>query len=377
MKILYVTAYPDSIFSEYAQNKVKNLIYAPQKFNSTFIKGFKNIGCEIEVLCPSDLSDEISNRKTRFSWKHIKENDISYHFAPTSSNRYVRKIIRDYAIKSYVKNFFKDNNDGIVLIDSLSTCASLIHQNSKRICHIVTDVSNEATEHDKHSSLYSMLQESNYLVLLSEQMKDVIDTSRTKGIAIVNGVADSSITRYTGKKEKVILYSGTLNESNGITNLIHAFKKLDTDYELHFYGVGESVKTILDENKLDSRIQYKGSLPTEQIVSKQQEALILVNPRPINQFFTPYSFPSKLIEYLASGTATISTKLPCITDNYYDVLKSFENDTVDGLYEGLNRLIQKSENELIKIGYNQQKFVLENLSNTVQAQKVIDMINNN
>ena len=26
MKILYVTAYPDSIFSEYAQNKVKNLI---------------------------------------------------------------------------------------------------------------------------------------------------------------------------------------------------------------------------------------------------------------------------------------------------------------------------------------------------------------
>ena len=118
-------------------------------------------------------------------------------------------------------------------------------------------------------------------------------------------------------------------------------------------------------------------MPTEQIVSKQQEALILVNPRPINQFFTPYSFPSKLIEYLASGTATISTKLPCITDNYYDVLESFENDTVDGLYEGLNRLIQKSENELIKIGYNQQKFVLENLSNTVQAQKVIDMINNN
>ncbi len=377
MKILYVTAYPDSIFNEYAQKKVKNLIYAPQKFNSTFIKGFKNIKCEIEVLCPSDLDDEIINKRTRFSWKHIQENDITYHFAPTSSNRYIRKIIRDHAIKSYVKKFFKDNKDGIVLIDSLSTCASLIHHESKKICHIVTDVSNEATEHDKHSTLYSMLQESDYLVLLSEQMKDVIDTSCTKGIAIVNGVADSSIKQYTGKKEKVILYSGTLNESNGITNLINAFKKLDTDYELHFYGVGESVKTILDESKINSRIQYKGSLPTEQVVSKQQEALILVNPRPVNQFFTPYSFPSKLIEYLASGTATISTKLPCITDNYYDVLEAFENDTVDGIYEGLNNLIKKSENELIEIGQAQQKFVLENLSNTVQAQKVIDMINNN
>ena len=375
MKILYVTAYPDSLFSEYAQKKVKNLIYAPQKFNSTFIKGFKDIGCNIEVLCPSDIEDEILSPKTRISWKDVQENDIPYHFAPTSSNRYIRKLIRDKAIKSYVKNFFKKNKDGIVIIDSLSTCAPIIHEASSRICHIVTDVSNEASEHDKHSTLYSMLSSSDYLVLLSEPMKEVIDTSHAKGISIVNGVADSSIKEYTGKKEKVILYSGTLNESNGITNLIKAYKKLDTDYELHFYGYGESVETILEESKLYPSIQYKGTLPSEIVVSKQQSALILVNPRPTNQFFTPYSFPSKLIEYLASGTATISTKLPCITDNYYSVLESFENDTVEGIYDGLNCLVHKSKEELIEIGKAQQKFVLENLSNTVQAQKVIDMIN--
>ncbi len=377
MKILYVTAYPDSLFSEYAQKKVKNLIYAPQKFNSTFIKGFKNIGCDIEVLCPSNLNDEVINKKTRLHWKQLQENDVTYHFAPTSSNKYIRKIIRDSAIKAYIKKFFKKNSDGIVIIDSLSVCAPLIHRESKRICHIVTDVSAESNEHDQHSSLYSMLNNSDYLVLLSEQMKEVIDISHTKGIAIVNGVADSNIKKYVGKKEKIILYSGTLNESNGITNLINAFKKLDTDFELHFYGVGESVKTILQESKLNPSIQYKGALPSEEIVRKQQEALILVNPRPVNQFFTPYSFPSKLIEYLASGTATISTKLPCITENYYNVLEAFENDSVDGIYEGLNRLTNKSENELIQIGQLQQKFVLENLSNNIQAQKVIDMIENN
>lgn len=377
MKILYVSAFPDSLFSEYANKKIKNLKYAPQKFNSTFIKGFKNIGCNIEVLCPRDIFVEEIDKKTRFSWNKINENGINYLFPPTSSNRYIRKIIRDLSIKSYVQKFFKQNKDGIVIMDSLSTCASIIHRSSNKICHIVTDVTNEEKEHIQHKALYSMLSKSNYLVLLTEQMKEVIDLHNVSGITITNGVADSMIQKYTGKRKKVILYSGTLNETNGIQNLIEAYKKLDTDYELHFYGTGESVETIQQESKLNPRIQYKGALASEQVVAKQQEALILVNPRPVNQFFTPYSFPSKLIEYLTSGTATISTKLPCIPKEMYSVLETFDSDTVEGIYDGLNRLVHLSEQELVDIGNKQKAYAFNTYANTVQAQKVIDMITNN
>ncbi len=377
MKILYVSAFPDSLFSEYANKKIKNLKYAPQKFNSTFIKGFKNIGCDIEVLCPRDIFVEEIDKKTRFSWNTINENGIDYLFPPTSSNRYIRKMIRDLSIKSYVQKFFKQNKDGIVIMDSLSTCASIIHHSSKKICHIVTDVTNEEKEHIQHKALYSMLSESNYLVLLTEQMKEVIDLHNVSGITITNGVADSMIQKYTEKRKKIILYSGTLNETNGIQNLIEAYKKLDTDYELHFYGTGESVETIQQESKFNPRIQYKGALASEQVVTKQQEALILVNPRPVNQFFTPYSFPSKLIEYLTSGTATISTKLPCIPEEMYSVLETFESDTVESLYDGLNRLVHLSEQELIDIGNKQKAYAFNTYANTVQAQKVIDMITNN
>lgn len=43
-------------------------------------------------------------------------------------------------------------------------------------------------------------------------------------------------------------------------------------------------------------------VPNSGVLKAQSESEILVNPRNDNNEFTKYSFPSKVIEYLGSGT---------------------------------------------------------------------------
>lgn len=55
----------------------------------------------------------------------------------------------------------------------------------------------------------------------------------------------------------------------------------------------------------DRRIQYLGSIPHDEILQLQRTASLLVNPRTPEGIYTKYSFPSKTMEYLASGTPTL------------------------------------------------------------------------
>ena len=52
----------------------------------------------------------------------------------------------------------------------------------------------------------------------------------------------------------------------------------------------------------------------------QQQATLLVNPRKGHEEYTKYSFPSKTMEYMASGTPTIMYKLPGLPIEYEEYL---------------------------------------------------------
>jgi glycosyltransferase involved in cell wall biosynthesis len=47
----------------------------------------------------------------------------------------------------------------------------------------------------------------------------------------------------------------------------------------------------------------------------------MLNPRDPSWRGTPYSFPSKLLEYLTTGKPIISTRLPGIPAEYFEVLR--------------------------------------------------------
>ena len=94
----------------------------------------------------------------------------------------------------------------------------------------------------------------------------------------------------------------------------------------------------------------------------------------MNEDFVKYSFPSKLIEYMQSGTITITTRLPGIPNDYFEYIYFFDSADVTGLKAGLEKLIVLSGAELDERGHKAKEFVLNNKNNFVQANKILKLL---
>ena len=124
----------------------------------------------------------------------------------------------------------------------------------------------------------------------------------------------------------------------------------------------------------DPRIQYGGMLLSSEIVEKEMEATLLVNPRPTDAEFVKYSFPSKTMEYMASGTPVLTTDLPGMPREYLPYVNLIREETPEGIASALQETLSRSDEELMQQGLQARRFVLETRNNVVQAKKILTML---
>ena len=119
---------------------------------------------------------------------------------------------------------------------------------------------------------------------------------------------------------------------------------------------------------------YGGMLMTSEIVEKEREATLLVNPRPTVEEFVKYSFPSKTMEYMASGTPVLTTRLPGMPEEYYPHVYFIDDESADGIAHALTQVLAHSDEELFDKGCAARAFVLDSRNNVIQAAKILDML---
>ena len=176
-------------------------------------------------------------------------------------------------------------------------------------------------------------------------------------------------------KPRICFYAGGVSRQYGLANLVEGFRKADIpNAVLHIYGPGDYVKELQQIAQEDERIFYGGMLLNKEIVEKEQEATLLVNPRPTHEEYVKYSVPSKTMEYMASGTPVLTTVLPGMPKEYYPYLFLLEEETAEGIAQVLPQLLAKSQEELFEKGSRARAFVLDQRNNVVQAQKIIQML---
>ncbi|MFR5442676.1 glycosyltransferase [Alistipes sp.] len=124
----------------------------------------------------------------------------------------------------------------------------------------------------------------------------------------------------------------------------------------------------------DRRIQYLGSIPHDEILQLQRTASLLVNPRTPEGIYTKYSFPSKTMEYLASGTPTLLYELPGIPKEYYHYCYSLNDQSITALAEKVDEVLSLSIEERTKLGEKAQQFILDTKNATIQCTKILELI---
>ncbi|MEH8183947.1 glycosyltransferase [Aeromonas allosaccharophila] len=169
---------------------------------------------------------------------------------------------------------------------------------------------------------------------------------------------------------KTIFYSGAIDERNGVKLLINAFNEIKKNYTLIIIGDGPLKAWVMQQCKLNSSIKYLGQRSHLEVIRIQKEVDLLINPRMPNQSFTPYSFPSKTMEYLASGIPLLMFKLEGVPNEYFKYVNLCEGVSVDELAKSIESVLELDYINAIKIAHVAKKFILEKKNPYVQCGKL-------
>lgn len=356
------------------------------KFNRLFAEGISKNDFHVDLISARPINQKILKKKY-YKAKSEIANGVNYKYLAFFNIKYVRQLMIYINAKMLIKKWIKDNQDGIIICDvlnySLFRAVSTLKRKTVKLIGIVTDLpeilaggtnNKRITEHNK------MIADCDGLVLLAEPMTDKINP-HNKPYVVIEGFCDIEMNKSVNHIEnkynkKVVLYAGLLHKKYGIENLTKAFISANIqDSELHIYGTGDYEEELTQIAKEHTNVKFFGTKENSYIVEEQLKATLLVNPRPTNEEFVKYSFPSKNMEYIVSGTPMLTTDLPSMPKEYKDYCFVAEEYDVPGLEKALKEILSMPIDELHNIGLNAKNWIHNNKNNVIQTKKVINFVN--
>ena len=358
-----------------------------QKFHQLLCHGFAFNKCDIQILSALPVTRKNCN-KIFIKKDYEKEGSIFFNYLTVINLPILKNIFIILAAMIEMFKLAKCKDNVFLMADCLNQSVSFGAVIVSKILGIksvgiITDLPDFLSDKGKNSFNNMIIKMFNNYVLLTDEMNDYIVeniTHKNKPYIVIEGSVDYTIlneTTYEKYEKKVCMYTGTLAKIYGIEYLVKGFIKANVlNSELHIYGDGDFKNELIDLCKKNSNIKYFGTKPNEYIVEEQKKATLLINPRPSNEEFTKYSFPSKNLEYMASGTPLLATDLPGIPAEYKRYEYIIENENIDGIANMFRYVLNLTDAELRKKGKMAQEFVLGTKNNIIQTKKIMEWLNN-
>jgi glycosyltransferase involved in cell wall biosynthesis len=216
-------------------------------------------------------------------------------------------------------------------------------------------------------------------VLLTKYMNEKLNPHNRPSIVIEGFINPEDFAGKSANKERdihPIMYAGILSALYGLQALIKGFMTLtDESLRLWIFGAGELEDEIKAYEREDPRIVFFGKRRRDEVLEYELKADLLVNIRPVNNEFTKYSFPSKMIEYMASGMPVLTTALPGIPDEYFDYVYLLRDESIDAITKKLSDLFSIDRQEYFEKGKAAKEFILNKKNYIYQAKKMLDFLN--
>lgn len=386
MQILYgYSNCTDKKYKEIVSEKNSAVLQPDQKYHGLLIKGLAKNGVNVKCFSGLPINRAVTSRK----WIHEKdetEGNARFHYYTTLNIPVIRQLMIFIAAFFNIL-FVKKDEATYAVCDCLNIANAygmLLACKLRRIpaVTIVTDIPDMMSD----SKLYRKVNNSLFgltdgFVFLTEQMNGRLNR-KNKPYIVLEGHVDAEAPELGGDLKweeengrKIIIYAGSILKLYGIQNLTEGFILADVpDAELWIYGDGDYKEELKELTKTHTNVKYMGVCANSEVVQAELKASLLVNPRPSAPEYTKYSFPSKNMEYMVSGTPLLTTKLPGMPKEYYPFVYLLEEETPQGVAKRLREILNISQAERNKKASEARDFVMREKSNVVQARRIINFL---
>ncbi len=386
MQIIYgCSNCTERLFKHIFENKEISVSIAAQKYHGLLIRGLSKNGVKVRCLSGLPINRAVSSKKW-ISYPDEQEENAHFHYYKTFNLPLLRQIMIFFGGFFGTLRVKKKKEETYAICDCLNIAnaygmALAAKLRKIPLVTIVTDLPDmmgEGMTRKINNAFFGLV---SGFIFLTEQMNEKVNP-KSKPYIVLEGHVDSDAPMpedgagyELSEGKKVVLYAGSLLKLYGIQNLVEGFLKADIENSvLHVYGDGDYKEEIEALALKHKNIKYMGVRPNSEIVEDELRAALLVNPRPIAPEYTKYSFPSKNMEYMVSGTPVLTTVLPGMPKEYYPYVYLLPDETPEGVAKTLREILSLPESERRARGLAAREFVQREKSNIRQSEKIVNFL---
>lgn len=396
MKVLFLGGVFDDSHNKEIISKTRTYVeYAANNFQKKIIYGLRSLNVPLEVVSipflgayPTAYSDMYFS-----GFQNMNDDNSGYKYYAFNNIYGYRNISRFRAAKRGLRDFISvDDEKKLIIVYTPHTpfiqAANWAKRKDPRIkiCMVVPDLPQYMDLSESLSPIYKFLKSIDLkqfakenktvdsYILLTEQMADALNVG-DRPYRVVEGIYEA--TNGVSNKRvgiKTIVYTGKLNLAFGATNLVKAFHSIqNANIRLVICGSGEAKNEIAQIAAKDSRIDFKGQVTSDEARKCILDGDILVNPRPNDSIYTKYSFPSKIIDYLATGNPVIAFELDGMPKIYKDFIYYIPENNIESIAKTIQRVINADPKEIQVRTNKALQYINYKLSREEVAKSIINL----
>ena len=372
-KVIYFTnALDQNSFKNYLKGWKVSPNLSNQNFHHKLIKAI-SLNFEVEVVSVRAINSNYESSK--LEQEVIKEPNVTWNYPEVSTSKVAKLLLLNKRINKVLS---LDNSEYIIFVDALNY--SLVKEAYKlhkkkgyKIIGICTDnpynISFVSKSYNKNLMKYATNLDG-YIVLTDGINK--VYNLHDKPYLKIDGVSeDVLIGEQTVVEGKYIYFGGSLMEEYGVYSLIDAFLRLKLkDVKLVICGHHLQKEKLFEKIKGNDSIIYLGPVSYYDNLALEKNALLSVNPRPINPKIDDYSIPSKTLECLSVKCLNVTVENTLLKERYEDVIIWSKSSKEDDLVEAINKALSLSKEEKDQIVENGYKKVMSRTSQKVIGEEI-------
>ncbi len=173
-----------------------------------------------------------------------------------------------------------------------------------------------------------------------------------------------------GQPFRVVL-SGALVPYNGVLLALDAFELIPEGFELIIAGTGPLEAVVRARAERNPKIVFKGFMEVPDLLDLYRHADLLINPRLTKSINTRHFYPSKMMQFLASGTATLSTCTGHTEEEFGEFVYLLREETPQALADLVRRVAAAPAGERADMGRRAREYMLSNKTWDRQGERLV------